>query len=376
MEKILPQTSGVDHKIYKRVENPKDADACAWVFKNAKEFVPYYFKFPAVAPHEIRVKIHYSGLCHSDVSTGRNMWEPCEYPVCVGHEVIGEAQIVGSEVKDFKVGDMVIVGPIRDACFNCEHCNKGQDNLCAVIDKEEKFLYGRYFGGWATHIQQPAHHIYHLPEGMDPKTSAPIICAGVTVLTPMQRHITERRAKVGIIGIGGLGHLAIQYGKAMGLEVTAFTTKADKVEECYAFGAHRVILVDEKLEDLRKLHDQFDFLINNLYVIDMKTTEAYLMLLKNGGSLIQIGLPPVKQPMQLMWHTLVLRQLSILGTLCGSVKDNVHTYEYSRRHGIKVDVEEFSFEEFPKALSRLELERPHYRCVVNVKDFVDRHFRI
>ena len=374
MEKILPQTSGVDHKIYKRVENPKDADACAWVFKNAKEFVPYYFRLPVVAPHELRVRVLYTGLCHSDVSGGRNQWAPCNYPICAGHEVVGEVQIVGDKVENFKVGDKVFVGPIRNSCFKCEHCRRGDDNLCTELQDEDKYLYGRYFGGWATHIQQPAHHIFHIPEGMDLRTCAPIICAGVTVFAPMQRHLKEKGLKVGIIGIGGLGHLALQYGRSMGFEMVAFTTSEDKRNECFKLGASHVVVVDKELKELEKWQDKVDFLINNLYVIDMKTLDTYLKCIKNGGKLIQIGLPPHKQPMEFNFNTIVLKQIGVVGTSVASIQESKDTLEFTNKNGTIVQTEDFSFVDFPKALNRIENERPHFRCVVNVKDFVDAHF--
>jgi D-arabinose 1-dehydrogenase-like Zn-dependent alcohol dehydrogenase len=373
-KKQLEQTSGVDHMLYKRVEDPKDADACAWVFKNKSDFVPYYFKFPALAPDELRVKILYSGLCHSDSSTGRNEWEPCDYPVCTGHEVIGEVTMVGSDVSRFSVGDKVFVGPIRNCCNECEQCKRGDDNLCCNMDNLDRFLYGRYFGGYATHIQQPAHHIIKMPEGMDERTAAPLICAGVTCLVPMQRHIKEKGAKIGVIGIGGLGHLAIQYGKALGCEVTAFTTSEDKRAECKMLGADDVVVVPKDLKILADYMESLDYLINTLYVIDMPILEAYLLTLKSGGLMIQVGLPPRKQPMKMSWHSLVFRQIAIVGSLCGSINDFKETIKFSHKHNIKVITEEYSFEDFPKALNRLENERPHFRCVVNVKDFTDRHF--
>lgn len=369
----LQQTSGVDHVLYKRVENTKDADACAWVFKNSGSFVPYYFKFPALGDDEVRVRIHYSGLCHSDVSFGRNEWQPCDYPVCTGHEIIGQVVMVGPKARNFKEGDHVFVGPFRNACWQCEQCKKGHDNLCSNMSSLDKQLYGRYFGGFATHVQVPAHHCYHVPTGMDERVSAPLICAGVTVLTPMERHIKQKGAKIGVIGIGGLGHLAIEYGKTLGCEVIAFTTTEEKAAECKMLGADDVIMAKDP-KAILKYKDKLDFLINSLYVIDMASFEGYLSTLKNGGILIQLGLPPVNDTLKMSWHTLVFKQIAIVGSLCGSVREAQHVLDYSNHHNIKVITEEYSFEDFPKALERLEKERPHFRCVVNVKDYNDKFF--
>jgi D-arabinose 1-dehydrogenase-like Zn-dependent alcohol dehydrogenase len=278
---------------------------------------------------------------------------------------------MGSNVKGLKLGELVMVGPFRDSCFNCEQCKRGDDNICATLEFYDHFTYGKYFGGYCTHFQQPYHHVFPLPEGLDPRTAPSLVCAGATVHIPMWRHIKEKGARVGIIGIGGLGHLAIQYAKALGCEVTAFTTSADKISECKMLGATDVILVEKDLKSLEHYKDRLDFLVNTLYVIDMETLEAYLATLKNGGMLIQVGVPPAKQPMELSWHTLVFKQIAIVGSNCGSIEESKQSLVFSRDHGIKVHVEEYAFEDFPTALKRIEEERPHFRCLVNVKDWTD-----
>lgn len=373
-KKVLEQTSGVDHKLYKRVENPIEADACAWVFKNSSSLVPYFFKFPPLAPHEVRAKIIYTGICHTDVSVGRGEWQKPEYPCCTGHEIVAQVTMVGNLVNNIKLGEIIMVGPFRNSCFECEQCKRGDDNICANLEFFDHFTYGKYFGGYSTHYQGPASHCFPIPEGMDLSIAPPLVCAGVTVHIPMQRHIKEKGARIGIIGIGGLGHLAIQYGKALGCEVTAFTTSTDKIDECKLLGASEVILIDKDHKVLEQYKDRLDFLVNTLYVIDKDLFEAYLATLKNGGLLIQVGVPPLKQPMELSWHTLVFKQIALVGSNCGSIEESKMSLEFSHKHGIKPHIEMFAFEELPKAFERLEKERPHFRCVVNVKDFTDRHF--
>jgi len=371
----LPQTPEITHMFYPRVEDPKDADALAWVFKSKTEFVPYYFKFPDLGEGEIRAKVLYTGLCHSDVMTGREHWGPCNFPCCAGHEVVGEITMVGSEVKDFKVGDIIGLGPFRSACFECEQCKAGQTNLCSALDGTEKFLYGLYFGGYCTHIQQPASHTFHIPKGLDLANVPPVLCAGCTVYPPMKRHIKKEGASIGVIGIGGLGHLAVQYGKAMNLHVAGFTTSADKIEYIKKLGAEEVIVVDKELKELDKHGGKFDYLLNTLPVTDTKTIEAYLGTLKNGGTLIQVGLPNATDMFTMSFFTLVARQLTIAGSIVASVEETKDTLEFTNKHGIKVACENFSFADFPKALDRLENGRPHFRCVVNVKDYTDQYFK-
>lgn len=370
----LPQTADVDHMLYPRVEDPKDADAVAWVFKNKNEFVPYWFKLPELGENDVRVKVLHTGLCHSDVMAGREKWGASNFPLCAGHEVVGEVIQAGSAVSSVKVGAKVGIGWFRSACFNCAECKRGDDNLCYHVDEHEKVLFGLYFGGYATHIQVPATHAVVLPEGLDLANVPPVLCAGCTVYSPMKRHITEPGASVGIIGIGGLGHLAVQYARAMGLQVTAFTSSADKVESIKKLGAHEVVVVDKELKELAKLHGKFDCLVNTLPVSDEATITAYIMTLTNGGTLIQLGLPEAETKLKIPFSPLIMKQVSVVGSAVSSVGNTRDTLEFTAKHGIKVAVETFSFEDFPKALDRLENGKPQFRCVVNVEDFVNKHF--
>ncbi len=370
----LPQTAEIDHMLYPRVEDPKDADAAAWVFKSKSEFVPYWFKLPEVGESEVRAKVLFTGLCYSDVLSGRERWGACNFPLCAGHEVVGEVVQVGTAVASVKVGDKVGFGPYRSACFDCVECKRGDDHLCYHVEDHEKQLYGLYFGGFATHIQVPASHTHVLPQGLDLANVPPVLCAGCTVYPPMKRYITEPGASVGIIGIGGLGHLAVQYGRAMGLQVTAFTTSADKVDSIKQLGAHEVVVVDKELKELAKHLGRFDCLVNTLPVSDEASFTAYLMTLTNGGTLIQVGLPDANTKLQMPFSPLIMKQIAVVGSTVCSVSDTRETLEFTAKHGIKVAVESFSFEDFPKALDRLENGKPQFRCVVNVEDFVNKHF--
>jgi len=356
------------------VEDPKDADALAWVFKNSKEFVPYYFKFPPLGETSLRAKILYTGICHSDSSSGRGLWGPVKYPLCTGHEVIGQVIRIGDKVKKFQVGDMVAIGPFRDCCHTCENCKEGDDQLCTSLPDNVKQIYGIHFGGYCTHFQHPEDKCFHLPKDADLSNYPPVLCAGTTVHAPMKRHITKKNAKVGILGIGGLGHLAIQYAKLMGHEVTAFTTTPDKSNLCRELGATEVVVVDKELTELKKHERQFDYLLSTIPAGGFKLVEAHLAMLKNKGAYVPIGLPSEKEHFEASYLTLAFRQLTIFGTIDGSIKDTEDAIAFHHKSGAKVYTEMFAFEDFPLAVSKMENDKPHFRCVVNVKDFVDRHF--
>ena len=370
----LQQTPEVDHPIYKRAETPETADGLAWVFKNEKELVPYYFTFPPLGAKEVRIKVHHTGLCHSDVMTARQYWGPAFYPLCPGHEAIGEVTLVGAEVTTHKVGDIVGFGPSRSSCWACHHCETGLDNICPKMELPEKLLYGKYFGGYATHMQHPATHAVKVPAGLDLTISPPLLCAGVTVFAPVARDIKDKNAFVGVIGIGGLGHLAVQFVKKLGNKVAAFTTSADKVEFIKKLGADEVIVVDKELTELKKNAGRFDYLVNTLPVSNQPLLEGYLGTLVNGGSLIQVGAPDANTNFSISFFTIIARQLKISGSAIGSVAETAETLSFAQEHQVNVIAEKFSFEDLPKAFERLEHGRPHFRCVVNVIDYTNKHF--
>jgi len=178
-----------------------------------------------------------------------------------------------------------------------------------------------------------------------------------------------------VIGIGGLGHLAVQYGKAMGCHVTGFTTSPGKIGDIKSMGAEEVIVVDQEFKELANHQGKFDYLVNTLPVSEAGLIEAYLGTLRNCGTLIQVGVPEGGEKMQFSYASLVVRQLTVVGSLVSSVEETKETLEFTVKHGIRVRVEEFPFLEFPKALDRLENGRPHFRCVVNVKDFTSQYLQ-
>jgi len=371
---MIPACKDIDHQIYKRVDSASEADGLAWVFKNAKEFVPYYFKFPELKADEVRAKVLHTGLCHSDSMTGRECWGPCSFPLCAGHEVIAQVTQVGADVKNVKVGQVVGYGPLRKACFECKYCKKGENNLCCGLPVPERLLYGQYFGGYATHIQQPACHAIPIPAGMDITTAPPLLCAGATVFSPMQRFIKDKSAKVGVIGIGGLGHLAVQFGHAMGNYVAGFTTSKDKVDYIKKLGADEVIVIDKEGKEFANHQDKFDFLVNTLPVSSPELLEGYMSTLTSNGTLIQVGAPDINTKMAFSFMLLIMKQIKVVGSAVGSTEETAHMLQFAHDHHVKVEAEKFSFEDFPKALDRLENGRPQFRCVVNVEDYNKQHF--
>ena len=233
-----------EHPLYKKVDDEKDADAVAWAWVNKEKCVKFPFKFPPLEPRELRANVLYLGLCHSDVLTVREGWGPCPFPMAPGHEIVAEVSEVGSEVKNYKKGDLVGFGTLRDACEKCRFCKLGQEELCR--DVKDPFTYGTHWGGYATAIQHPAEFFFHLPENFDLAKGAPLFCAGITTFYPMKKFLKEGM-KTAVCGIGGLGHVALQFLSKMGYEVTAFTSSPSKIDRIKGLGAtHVVVSTDPK----------------------------------------------------------------------------------------------------------------------------------
>jgi len=207
---------------------------------------------------------------------------------------------------------------------------------------------------------------------MDLSNIPPLMCAGITTYSPLAAHVTKGQ-KVAILGIGGLGHLGVQYANKMGCEVTAFTTSAEKVDEIKKLGAHHVVVVDSEFKALAEHSNEYDALLNTLPLSDDKIIDKYLSTVKPLGKLLQVGAPSIDTPMQFSFFTIIGKNLSVIGSLIGSIKESEEMLQFSKDHDVKVIVEDFKFEDFPKALNRLENERPQFRCVVNVKEYAEKH---
>ena len=230
--------SKIQHPVYKNI-NDKSGNAEAWGFFKKDKFGHFFYDLPQLNNDEVRAVMLFTGLCHSDSMHGRSQWYDTLYPTVPGHEMVAKVDEVGSEVKDLKKGDVILVGCFRDNCKNCRYCKEGNDNLC-LLDRNVKFTYGLMFGGFGTHIQMKRYWVYPAPKGLNLETAAPLMCAGITTYAPLSR-LGKKGMKAAIIGIGGLGHLAVQYAAKMGMEVTAFVHKLDLAEDIKKLGAVDVV---------------------------------------------------------------------------------------------------------------------------------------
>jgi uncharacterized zinc-type alcohol dehydrogenase-like protein len=302
----------------------------------------------------------------SDCLTGRGKWGDKIRPLCPGHEVVAEVIAKGNKVSNFNKGDTIAFGPFRDSCGKCDFCKEGRSNACLDISYNEKKLYALYFGGYSTHIQQPTSHAYKIPSGLDLKKVPPLLCAGVTVFTPLLDYC-KPNMKVGVIGVGGLGHLAVQFAKAMKAEVFGLTTSPHKKEFIQSLGATDIVLWKKKNFHLDHLNS-FDLLINT--ISGSFTTEefsAFSKIMRPYGKFIQVGIPENDQKFDVNYKDIVGKQISIIGSNVGGRFHTEKMLDFAAEHNIECICEFYDWEEFPKALNRLENERPIFRCVVDVE---------
>jgi D-arabinose 1-dehydrogenase-like Zn-dependent alcohol dehydrogenase len=363
---MVEQTEKYDHTLYKYQKDVKDADGVAYAFLNQKkaDFFPY--KQPKLEPTEIRANMLYSGLCLSDCLKVRSSWGGCPYPIAPGHEIIAEVYEMGSEVKGFSIGQKVGFGVQRWVCDECVHCKEGREQICDSTSDEEKFTYGLHFGGYSTVIQQPYHHFFKIPEKLDIKRAAPLLCAGITVYNPICNYVTDKTKTAAVIGIGGLGHLAVQFLSRMGIEVTCVSRSPDKIDFYKKFGA-KYVINEKDVDELKKNDSKFDFIINTAPTAN--NFQLLLNLTAKAGTFCQVGLPPADQMPQISLAPFILKQIKLVGSLIGPRSNIVKMLDMCAENDIYPMCEEFEFKDFDKAFDKLENGKPLFRCVVKCDDY-------
>ena len=358
------------HALYKHADSIENADAVAWCFTAKDKFEQYPFTFPQLKSDEIKANVLYAGLCLSDSLSGRSCWGNANYPLAPGHEIIAEVSEVGADVQGFKKGDKVAFGTMRNICQSCKYCQKGREPLCSGLEASEKFTYGKYWGGYATQLQQPALLFFKLPQNLNLQKASPLLCAGITVYTPIKRYL-EKGDKCAVIGIGGLGHLAVQFLAKKGHQVTGVTASDNKTELIKSLGATDVLNINDK-EQLKEHLGKYDFVLNTAPVGSSILGE-YVKLCAPAAKFIQVGVPHVAENMIISFMPVVMKEVKIIGSLVGNREDIREMLELCAKEDIYPMVEEFSFEEFDKALDRLENGRPTFRCVVNVQEYSEKN---
>ncbi len=354
---------------FRGVACPKgEADVACWGVSEAKgAFKRMYFKLPHLADDEVRIKVLHAGLCHSDCFKVDQEWgQNVVFPVVPGHEIVAEIDKVGAKVTKFKHGDLVSFGVYRDCCGSCEPCRRGDDQLCSNCPY--KLTYDPYLGGYSTYMHVKAGFVYFLPKSIPKERAAPILCAGATVFAPLKRW-SKPGIRCGIIGIGGLGHMAIQLASKMGMQVVALSTQPSKEAEAKKFGAHEFVCSKNE-EQMKHLctKEPLDLVINTAFIPDITN---YMYAVKAGGCFVEVALPEVDKPIIFNNLDVVGNQKIYTGSNVGSRTEVEATLNFCEKFGVYPMTENYSWAELPKAYKRLHDSAPRYRCVVDVASTFD-----
>ena len=316
---------------------------------------PFEYSLPDLGPEQVDIRVEYCGICHSDLSMLRNEWGMSIYPIVPGHEVIGRVEEVGSMVKNLKPGDRVGLGWFSGSCMTCPQCLGGDHNLCST---GEGTIVGRH-GGFADLVRTHWVWATPLPDALPVQSAGPLFCGGITVFNPIVEFDVRPTDRVGVIGIGGLGHLALQFLNKWGCEVTAFSSNPDKSGELAKLGAHRIVN-SRDAEALKGEAGRFDFILSTVAV--PLEWSAYINALAPRGRLHTVGAVP--EPIPAPAFSLLSAQRSISGSPLGSPATTAKMLEFCARHEIAPLVEEFPMSQVNTALDRLENGSPRYRIVL------------
>jgi len=315
--------------------------------------------------HDILIEIKYAGICHSDIHTARGDWGPVNYPIVPGHEIAGIVTQVGSEVTKYAVGDRVGVGCMVDSCGECNNCHKGEEQYClngmtgtyGAIDR-----YGQYTqGGYSTHIVVTEDFVVRIPDGMELDVAAPLLCAGITTYSPLRHWGAAPGKKVAVVGLGGLGHMAVKLAHAMGAEVTVLSQTLKKKEDGLQLGADHYYATSDP-ETFTKLAGLFDLIINTVSAkIDIN---AYLSLLALDGTLVNVGAPAEALPVQVF--SLIPHRRSFAGSMIGGIRETQEMLDFCAEHHITPDIEVISAKQIDEAWERVLASDVRYRFVIDI----------
>lgn len=334
---------------------------------SAKEALkPFNFERRIVGAKDVQIEILFCGVCHSDLHTARNEWQNAVYPVVPGHEIVGRVTSVGKNVTDFKVGDLAGVGCLVDSCGVCADCADGLEQYCDdgvfTYNSPDKHTGKMTYGGYSNRIVVDSHFVLHISDKLDLAAVAPLLCAGITTYSPLRHWNVGPGMKVGIVGLGGLGHMAVKLAHAMGAHVVLFTTSPSKVADAKRLGADEVVI--SKNPDEMQLHlKSFDFILNT--VAAAHNLDIFIELLKRDGTLCLNGVPEHAHPAPNMGN-LIFKRRQIAGSLIGGIKETQEMLDFCAEHNITSDIEMIAMKDINQAYERMLKGDVKYRFVIDM----------
>lgn len=316
-------------------------------------------------PRDVLIEIKFTGVCHSDIHTARSEWGESYYPIATGHEIAGIVQEAGPEVTMHKVGDRVGVGCMVNSCRKCENCKAGDEQYClngmtGTYGSQDKHGDNTQ-GGYSTHIVVPEDFVLRIPDSLELDKAAPLLCAGITTYSPLSHWNVGKGTRVAVIGMGGLGHMAVQITKAMGAHVTVLSQTLSKENDGKKFGADAYYATAND-KTFETLSGSFDLILNT--VSATLPLDTFLALLRRNGSMVNLGAPP--EQMELQAFSLIVNRRSFAGSLIGGIKETQDMLDFCATHGIAPQIEKISADEIDEAWDNVVNSKVRYRYVIDI----------
>jgi uncharacterized zinc-type alcohol dehydrogenase-like protein len=327
---------------------------------------PFILQRREPLPQDVRIEISYCGVCHSDLHQARNEWNATVYPCVPGHEIVGKVREVGGGVTKFKLGDTVAVGCMVDSCRICPSCADGLEQHCEhgpvfTYNSPDRHSGGMTYGGYAGSIVVDEAFVLQVPDGLDLAAAAPLLCAGITTYSPLRYWQVGPGQRVGIVGLGGLGHMALKFAHAFGAETVLFTTSPGKAGDARRLGADEVVVSRDR-DAMARQAGRFDFILDT--VSAQHDINAYLDLLKRDGTLTLVGVPP--EGVQVMPFSLIGGRRRLAGSLIGGIRETQEMLDFCGEHGIVCDIELIPIQGINEAFERLLKSDVKYRFVIDM----------
>jgi uncharacterized zinc-type alcohol dehydrogenase-like protein len=330
---------------------------------------PFQFERRDTGPHDVRIDILFCGVCHSDLHTARGEWAGTVYPNVPGHEIVGRVVEVGPEVSKFKVGQLAGVGCMVDSCRTCPSCQEGLEQYCegpegftGTYNARDKHTGGVTYGGYSTQIVVDEAYTLHIPENLELAAVAPLLCAGITTYSPLRHWNVQPGQKVGVVGLGGLGHMGVKIAAAFGAHVVLFTTSQNKVEDAKRLGAHEVVISKDPAQMAQHVNS-FDYILNT--VAASHDLDAFVTLLKRDGAMTLVGVPEHPHPSPSIGN-LIFKRRALAGSLIGGIAETQEMLDFCGKHGITSDIEMIRMDEIDTAYDRMVKSDVKYRFVIDM----------
>ena len=326
----------------------------------------FHFERREPGPRDVQIEILYCGVCHSDLHTARNEWHNTIYPVVPGHEIVGRVTQVGGEVATFKPGDLAGVGCLVDSCGTCPDCREGLEQYCPTFtltyNSPDPHTGKMTYGGYSNRIVVDERFVLRVSEKLDLAAVAPLLCAGITTYSPLRHWKVGQGQKVGIVGLGGLGHMGVKLAHAMGAHVVMFTTSPGKTADAHRLGADEVV-VSKNPDEMQRHLASFDFILNT--VAAPHDLDVYLELLERDGTMCLVGAPDHPHPAPTVFN-LIFKRRRLAGSLIGGIRETQEMLDFCAEHGIVSDIEIIPIQKINEAYERMLRSDVKYRFVIDM----------